>query len=98
MQDKRYLDNNYKTHKMIKSGGNQNELSKIINRRLFGGKKGKKAQAEHLSQFQSEPKTENLNVRLTAKEKAILQDFSKTTGVSYSTMVRVALAALSINK
>lgn len=78
---------------MIKSGGNPNEISKVIARRLFG--KNKKSQAEHLAQYQSEPKTENLNVRLTAKEKAILQNFSKTTGISYSTMVRLALSAIS---
>ena len=80
---------------MSKSGGNPNELSKVIARRLFGGKKSKKAQAEHLAQYQTEPKTENINVRLTAKEKALLQDFSKATGISYSTMVRIALAAIS---
>ena len=80
---------------MIKSGGNPNELSKVIARRLFGDKKSKKSQAEHLSQFQSEPKTENINVRLTAAEKDQLRNFSKTTGISYSTMVRIALAAIS---
>lgn len=79
---------------MIK-GGNPNGLSKVIARRLFG--KDKKSKAAKLAQYRSEtePKTENLNVRLTAAEKQSLQDFSKTTGISYSTMVRIALAAIS---